>query len=596
MSIYLLFSSLCACCLLQILVVGLEFGKLVENLARGVSFCKVGENLARGVNFCKGGEDLARGVKNKCKFPMYSPDRSKAQPLHTTSTQRTTATTPSTPTTKQSTPNFYTNLTSTVTMASIPSNFTEQQTRTAGYSVVQTELKRCKQPAVGNMQDLRLRLIAHIRKVPNTDALAEQPTATMMDGALGAAANGELVPASESVDSTARPATLLGTVPDTVVRVPGQATGAGASHDGSVPLVLRNVTFGGNSGSGFDGDAPSEDEEGQSQLAAGDESSDDGDSDEEDGTEAAATKGADQSTRKKKRKKGAKAAHFSVNDFIRLMHCLMLPQCRTALGALMKNKTREQLEARYEPFTDIAKVFNDFDQFFDHVAADEYGSLDGDVSSPRIDIRNLDPNEHVNETRSAAQLKKKFAEVKKNVTPYFRKWNASGQMTADTAEKSITDFLRPAGSSKKDRHPKEKLIKYVHLLLKGDEDLMTFATKDMGRAGRESGVCPQPPQPPTKRAKGLDRSDLVAAMSVETDSTRKMAAAWQTEAEAKLLDSVTAAIARAATLPAGRLRTMLEAKIEKMLDTPTAEPAEPPGEDTARDASDAAAGGGGGAA
>ena len=43
----------------------------------------------------------------------------------------------------------------------------------------------------------------------------------------------------------------------------------------------------------------------------------------------------------------------------------------------------------------------------------------------------------------------------------------------------------------------------------------------------------------------------------------------------------------------------LEAKIEKMLDTPTAEPAEPSGEDTARgtrDASDAAAGGGGGAA
>ena len=30
-----------------------------------------------------------------------------------------------------------------------------------------------------------------------------------------------------------------------------------------------------------------------------------------------------------------------------------------------------------------------------------------------------------------------------------------------------------------------------------------------------------------------DRSDLVAAMSVETDSTKKMAAAWQTEAEAK---------------------------------------------------------------
>ena len=90
--------------------------------------------------------------------------------------------------------------------------------------------------------------------------------------------------------------------------------------------------------------------------------------------------------------------------------------------------------------------------------------------------------------------------------------------------------------------------------------------KDLGKHGRESGVPNQPRPPAPKRAKGLDRSDLVAAMSVETESTQKMAAAWQTEAEAKLLDSVTAAIARAATLPEGRLHTMLEAKIEKMLD------------------------------
>ena len=68
-------------------------------------------------------------------------------------------------------------------------------------------------------------------------------------------------------------------------------------------------------------------------------------------------------------------------------------------------------------------------------------------------------------------MKTKFAELKKYVTPYFKKWNSSGQMTADVAEKSITDFLRPTGSTRKDRHPKEKLIKYVHLLLKGDEDM-----------------------------------------------------------------------------------------------------------------------------
>ena len=141
-------------------------------------------------------------------------------------------------------------------------------------------------------------------------------------------------------------------------------------------------------------------------------------------------------------------------------------------------------------------------------------------------------------------------------------------MTADVAEKSITDFLRTTGSTRKDRHPKEKLIKYVHLLLKGDEDMMVFATKDIGQHGRESGVPPPKLQPPSKRAKGLDRSDLVAAMSVETDSTKKMAAAWQTEAEAKLLDSVTAAMARAATLPEGALRDKLFKKIEEMLDGP----------------------------
>ena len=103
---------------------------------------------------------------------------------------------------------------------------------------------------------------------------------------------------------------------------------------------------------------------------------------------------------------------------------------------------------------------------------------------------------------------------------------------------------------------------------------MTFASKDIGKHDRESGVTspPQQQQPAAKRARGLDRSDLVAAMSVETDSAKKMAAAWQTEAEAKLLSSCTTAIERAVQLDEDNpLRALLEAKIKKMLGAPPPE-------------------------
>eukprot|EP01043_Picozoa_sp_COSAG02_P122602 COSAG02_NODE_59523_length_274_cov_0.588571_1_plen_44_part_10 len=44
-------------------------------------------------------------------------------------------------------------------------------------------------------------------------------------------------------------------------------------------------------------------------------------------------------------------------------------------------------------------------------------------------------------------------------------------MTSDVAEKSISDFLCVG-----QKHPKERLIKYNHLVFRGDEDLMCFAS------------------------------------------------------------------------------------------------------------------------
>ena len=334
-----------------------------------------------------------------------------------------------------------------------------------------------------------------------------------------------------------------------------------------MPAVLRGAAPFAASGGGFGGGTDDESQgEGDGDGSGGSGSgSDDSDDDDDAPASAAASQPA---TKRKKRKKGDKAAHFSANDCVRLMHCLLDPEGRTALGAMMK-KTREQVDAGYEPFTEIAAIFNNPDKFFDHIALNEHAQ---DVSTPRIKIRTLDPNNHVNEDRDPGKLRKKFSEIKGWVTPFFKKWNASGQMSADTSEKSITDFLRPNGDEQ-EHHPKEKIIKYVHLLLKGDEDLMTFASKDIGKHGRESGVTSPPQQQPAaKRARGLDRSDLVAAMSVETDSAKKMAAAWQTEAEAKLLSSCTTAIERAAQLDEDNpLRALLEAKIKKMLGAPPPE-------------------------
>jgi len=249
---------------------------------------------------------------------------------------------------------------------------------------------------------------------------------------------------------------------------------------------------------------------------------------------------------------------------IRVLHCIIEPENRTALGSMSKGKSRIQIDASYDGWNDVAEMYNDTEKFFEHPQIDGEGGYAG---SPRINIEKLDPNGQHRENRSAAQLKKKWADLKKWLTVYFEKWSASGQMCGDVEEKSITDFLRGAG----DKHPKEKVIKYCHLLVKGDEDLLSFASKALGKNGRESGAShdgSRDDDRAPKRGKHLSREDLVAAMSVETDSTKAMAAAAEKDAEANLLSSVTAMLVQMDKVPDGNLKKLLEKRLEAVLAQP----------------------------
>ena len=112
------------------------------------------------------------------------------------------------------------------------------------------------------------------------------------------------------------------------------------------------------------------------------------------------------------------------------------------------------------------------------------------------------------------------------------------------------------------------MIKYCHLLVKGDEDLLSFASKALGKHGRESGASQDSNRDvdrAPKRGKHLTREDLVAAMSVETDSTKAMVAAAEKDAEANLLSSVTAMLVQLASVPEGNLKVLLEKRLEAAL-------------------------------
>ena len=71
---------------------------------------------------------------------------------------------------------------------------------------------------------------------------------------------------------------------------------------------------------------------------------------------------------------------------------------------------------------------------------------------------------------------------------------------------------------------------------------------------------------PGKRRQVDNRADMIAALSVETPSQKLMAAAWSTEAEAQLLSCVTSILAQLDKVPPGAIRTLLEARLTKLLE------------------------------
>ena len=101
--------------------------------------------------------------------------------------------------------------------------------------------------------------------------------------------------------------------------------------------------------------------------------------------------------------------------------------------------------------------------------------------------------------------------------------------------------------------------------------LLSFASKALGKNGRESGAShdgSRDDDRAPKRGKHLSREDLVAAMSVETDSTKAMAAAAEKDAEANLLSSVTAMLVQMDKVPDGNLKKLLEKRLEAVLAQP----------------------------
>ena len=189
-------------------------------------------------------------------------------------------------------------------------------------------------------------------------------------------------------------------------------------------------------------------------------------------------------------------------------------------------RDRQQQDAMrgvHEVWNRLAEAFNnktdDFAYYFANVA---YDSEEDDCSSPgyavpRIDITDLNPQHSDIYTKewSGKELQKKWTDIRKLCSPYFSKWNSSGHNKDvqdasdeddDDNHTSITDFLphpegdrfqsyTAAASSKGKGRPKgkimhkEKVIKYMHLLFKGDDDLMQMAMKAYNSLdSREGGL------------------------------------------------------------------------------------------------------------
>ena len=453
-------------------------------------------------------------------------------PFCTPTAQHTTApTTNSTTTTNNHQhPNTNPPNTPTTTAAMSSTLPTPSDVNAMPYKVLQTTLKTLNQPATGGTLQLKQRLLAYLQSQTQPAGPGEPAAPEDAEPAAPAPPDPASVPTDSGQTATAVP-------------VPAAAPAAAAaaaplmSSSTALPAALVGSGLGtGTGGAGFPGPPEADDAE-----DADDDDAGDGDGD-----------GA----------KSKKAAHFTLHEFTRMGHCMMVPELRTALASIMKGKSQEQIDAGYNGWDDFAEYFNNPENIFLHPELGQTGQYEG---SPRIDTRGLDPNK-LSEKRSAKQLKAKWAELKKYLTKYFANWNASGQMTADVAEKSISDFLCVG-----QKHPKERLIKYIHLIFKGDEDLMCFASKLIGEHGVESGVTK--PQgggasgggSGGKKRKHLDGDALAAAMATESPAQKKMAAAWETEAAAKSAEVALQLIQQLDSAP-DAFKPLLEARIKKLLE------------------------------
>eukprot|EP01045_Picozoa_sp_COSAG04_P008247 COSAG04_NODE_453_length_14110_cov_262.397473_2_plen_468_part_00 len=419
------------------------------------------------------------------------------------------------------------------TTATMPSTLpTPSDVNAMPYKVLQTTLKTLRQPATGGTLDLKRRLLTYLQSQTQPEGPGE-PAAPPEDAASTAPA-----PPSQASGPTDSGQTAVAVPVPAAAPATAAATAAAAaplmSSGTALPAALAGSGLGtGNGGAGFPTPAEADDASAE----------DDGDDDASDGDGDGA--------------KSKKAAHFTLHEFTRLGHCMTVPELRTALASIMKGKSQEQIDAGYDGWVEFAEYFNDADHIFLHPDLDEDGEYAG---SPRIDTSALDPNK-LSEKRSAKQLKAKWGELKKYLTKYFANWNASGQMTSDVAEKSISDFLCVG-----QKHPKERLIKYNHLVFRGDEDLMCFASKLIGEHGVESGVTK--PQGGSgsggKKRKHLDGDALAAAMATESPAQKKMATAWETEAAAKSAEVALQLIQQLGSAP-DAFKPLLEARIKQLL-------------------------------
>jgi hypothetical protein len=209
----------------------------------------------------------------------------------------------------------------------------------------------------------------------------------------------------------------------------------------------------------------------------------------------------------------------------RLAHQVM--EDRATSQFIFGHLSRQQQDGKrtkLDGWNEHAKAFNDkvsLRNWHVHVSMDDDGndvSSPGREGGPRIDCRSVNPNHESIFTKewTGAELKSHFTELKALLTPYLARHNVSGQnggVMEDPADEdtsaSITNFLphpegdwspsgdlpqAPRGSKGRGRPRgtslyKEKIVKYVHLLYKGDIDLLSFVCRALDKGdAREGGL------------------------------------------------------------------------------------------------------------